>query len=102
MISLKVAGMANGSRENSGDAYHDSSLQSRFREYESAGTVFGAINKRQFAGLELLSPSAEAVEEFENHVCAVDDTIQLNAQELIRLAGARNALLPELMSGRVP
>jgi len=101
-VGRGLAGVRHRSGSRSYTYYSMRSLRDGFREYESEGTVFGAINKRQFAGLELLSPSAEAVEEFENHVRAVDDMIELNAQEFIRLAGVRDVLLPELMSGRVP
>jgi len=78
------------------------SLQNRFREYESEGTVFGAINKSQFSDLKWVAPPNETVAAFENQLFAVDERIGLNEEESFRLAGVRDAVLPELMLGRVP
>ena len=101
-VGRGVAGVRHRSGSRSYTYYSMLSLRRRFEEYESEGTVFGAINKTQFSGLEWLAPLKKVVAAFENRISGVDDMIQLNAQESIRLAGVRDALLPELMSGRVP
>lgn len=77
------------------------SLQSRFREYESEGTVFGAINKTQFAGLEWIVPPDSIVAAFEKRLCAVDEKIRANCIGSGQLTSVRDSLLPELLSGRL-
>jgi len=77
------------------------SLRERFREFESEGTVFGAINKGQFAGLEWVDPGVGVVKAFEERLCAVDESIRLNELESMKLASARDTLLPKLLSGEL-
>jgi len=90
---------ASGSRSYT--YYSMLSLQDRFREYESEGTVFGAINKSQFAALECVSPSGNAVKAFDRRLFAMDERIRLNEVESAQLASVRDSLLPKLLSGHV-
>jgi len=96
-----LAGVRHYSGSRSFTYYSMLALQDHFREYESEGTVFGAINKSQFAGLEWVAPSSNAVEELESRLFAVDETIRLNEVESSRLASVRDTLLPKLLSGHV-
>ena len=92
-------------RHKSGSAsytyYALMSLQAELQQYEHTGTVFGAINKRQFADLKIIEPSAKAIESFSALVLKWDKRIRLNNAESISLAGLRDALLPALVMGDV-
>jgi type I restriction enzyme S subunit len=96
-----LAGVHHNSGSQSYTYYAMLSLQERFQEYESEGTVFGAINKVQFSGLEWVHPGVSLVEAFENSLSAVDEMIRLNELEASQLASARDALLPRLLSGEL-
>lgn len=79
-------------------------LSDRFAQFEAEGTVFGAINKKQFEGLRWLSPTDDLVNEFEKIAFPLDERIEKNTKETITLASLRDTLLPKLISGqlRVP
>src|SRR5690606_29243901 len=57
------------------------SLQEELRQYENTGTVFGAINKKQFERLPAIDPTPETVEAFERVVSALDRRIEANELE---------------------
>jgi len=101
-VGRGLAAVRHRSGSRSYTYYSMLSLQSRLGEYESEGTVFGAINKSQFSDLKWVAPPNETVAAFENQLFAVDERIGLNEEESFRLAGVRDAVLPELMLGRVP
>lgn len=94
-----LAGVRHNSGSRSYTYYSMLSLRERFREYESEGTVFGAINKSQFAGLDWITPPADLVKTFDNRLYAVDESIRLNEVESRHLASVRDMLLPRLLSG---
>ena len=94
-----LAGVRHNSGSRSYTYYSMLSLRERFREYESEGTVFGAINKSQFAGLDWITPPADLVKTFDNRLYAVDESIRLNEAESRHLASVRDMLLPRLLSG---
>lgn len=98
-VGRGLAAVRHRSGSRSYTYYSMLSLQSRLGEYESEGTVFGAINKRQISGLKWVSSPKELVEVFENRLYAVDQKIELNEQESFQLAGVRDAVLPRLISG---
>ena len=75
------------------------SLQERFRVFESEGTVFGAINKGQFSGLDWVNPGGDLVKLFEELLSPLDESIRANALESSRLESVRDSLLPRLLAG---
>jgi type I restriction enzyme S subunit len=79
-------------------------LSDRFARFEAEGTVFGAINKKQFEGLRWLSPPGELVNDFEKIAFSLDERIENNTNETVTLSSLRDTLLPKLISGelRVP
>jgi type I restriction enzyme S subunit len=78
-----------------------SSDKSVWRPYEAEGTVFGAINKKQFSQLELSWPSELHIDGLEAQLRALDDRLRQAAEESRTLAALRDTLLPQLMSGRL-
>ena len=74
-------------------------LQTHMRAYEHAGTVFGAINRKQLARLPLTQPTPDVVRVFEDLVHPWDQAIRLRTAEVAVLTAIRDTLLPRLMSG---
>ena len=82
--------------------YHSAwAIQQQIQQYEHTGTVFGAINKRQFESLPLVEPPSEVLGAFQSLVAPLDDHIRSNTVESHNLASQRDALLPRLLSGTV-
>jgi type I restriction enzyme S subunit len=77
------------------------SLQEELRQYENTGTVFGAINKKQFEKLLTIDPGPAVIEAFEGIASALDSRIDNNERESRTLAQTRDLLLPRLMSGEL-
>jgi len=100
-VGRGLAGVCHASGSRSYTHYSMLSLRDRFREFESEGTVFGAINKNQFAGLQWIAPPTEIVGTFEVRLFGVDETIRLNEMESMQLASVRDALLPVLLTGQI-
>lgn len=76
-------------------------LQPALQQFEHTGTVFGAINKKQFEALEVTRPSSNLIDAFEKLAGFLDDQIQANVNEALILAQTRDLLLPKLMSGEL-
>jgi type I restriction enzyme S subunit len=79
-------------------------LQGVFESYNSEGTVFGAINGKDLASIQVVAPSTEAIAAFNSHCLPMDESIQSNTLETEHLTTIRDALLPKLISGelRIP
>lgn len=45
------------------------------RQYEHTGTVFGAINKKQFEAMGFIEPSPDLIRAFEERIGPLDDEI---------------------------
>lgn len=76
-------------------------LQLELKKYEHTGTVFGSINKKQFAALEVIDPGSTLITLFEDVVSPLDARIRSNTAESRTLAQTRDLLLPKLMSGEI-
>ena len=77
------------------------SIKQEIQQYEHTGTVFGAINKRQFETLMVIEPPTTAVDSFETHSRAWNNQIRSKTSEFHTLATQRDVLLPWLVSGKV-
>lgn len=76
-------------------------LQPELKQFESEGTVFGAINKKQFEQLPIVEPGALLISAFEDVAGVLDDRLRVAVSENRTLAETRDYLLPRLMSGEV-
>ena len=94
-----LAGVRHGSGSRSYTYYSMLALRERFREYESEGTVFGAINKAQFMALDRVAPARSVIQAFERNLFPLDELVRANEIASSRLALTRDALLPKLLSG---
>ncbi len=67
----------------------------------SGGATMANVNKAKFSSIKVIIPSPPILNEFNSFVAAHIDQIERLALMNIRLAQARNLLLPRLMSGEV-
>ena len=100
-IGRGVAALRHKSGSSSFTYYSAWAVQDKIKTYEHTGTVFGAINRRQFEALEMLEPRAELIKAFDAHTGPVDIRIRDNTSESRTLTALRDALLPKLISGEV-
>ena len=77
-------------------------LGDRFARFDSEGTVFGSINKKDFGAMHHVLPTPEAIADFEHVVKPLDDMLSTREAESRTLAALRDALLPRLLSGELP
>lgn len=81
--------------------YAMQSLRTTFERYETGGTVFGSIGKREFAALPLLLAPNDAIAQFEALCAPIDNRIKAAEGETRTLTALRDTLLPRLLSGEV-
>ena len=81
--------------------YTMQALRARFTEFESEGTVFGSINKKQFESLLCVVPNPSVLEAFSRLAGALDERVRTNEIQARALTDLRDALLPRLISGKL-
>ena len=103
-VGRGVAGIRHKSGSRSYTYYAMHTLRNHFNRFEAEGTVFGAINKKQFEEIMWIAPPTLLVERFEQIAFPFDERIESNEQELATLATISDTPLPKLLSGelRVP
>lgn len=101
-IGRGVAALRHKSGSTSFTYYAAQTLQPALRAYESEGTVFGAINKRQFESLEVLEPPIELIDAFDVEACRMDARLATATAEATHLASLRDRLLQQLIGGETP
>ena len=72
-----------------------------WQPFQSEGTVFASINKSQLHGLELRTIDSDSATQLEAKVESLESQIASLLQENRTLAATRDALLPQLMSGKL-
>ena len=76
-------------------------IQSTLQEYEQTGTVFGAINRKQFEAVRVIEPDPNIIDAFSLLAQPLDERIRSNFKESQTLVALRDVLLPELISGHL-
>jgi type I restriction enzyme, S subunit len=76
------------------------SLSDAFQDFESGGTVFGAIGGKAFRSLKIVIPPRPLVHAYEGAVKPMRLRLDTTSAESSCLVTARDALLPQLLSGR--
>ncbi len=100
-IGRGVAALRHRSLSSSYTYYSAMELQKVIEQFEHTGTVFGSIKKSQFANLQVIEPSTELVNAWNDYISPQDERIRTNSAEATILADLRDTLLPKLMSGEV-
>jgi type I restriction enzyme S subunit len=98
-IGRGVAALRHKNGATSFTYYTAWALQDELRQYENTGTVFGAINRRQFEKLPTIDSGSAVIRAFEKIANVLDNRIEHNELESRTLADMRDFLLPKLMSG---
>lgn len=76
-------------------------LKPSFAVFESKGTVFGAITKKDFDDMKIVKPDQKLILLFHETVNALDMKIEQNALQNDVLRNIKNLLLPKLMTGKI-
>lgn len=76
-------------------------LRAKFDIYDSEGTVFGSINKKDFQALSVIEPTEEALKAFDDIAAPLDGRIVENEEMMRTLATLRDTILPRLISGQL-
>ena len=97
-IGRGVAALRHKEDRTSFTYYTAWALQEELRQYENTGTVFGAINRKQFEALPTVDPGSDLLKAFEETASAMDQQIKRNERETRTLAQTRDLLWPRLMS----
>lgn len=77
------------------------SLREKLDMFNGEGTVFGSINRDALNSMPIIIPTKEEMDRFEEIVAPMDAAIRNNYEEICRLEGIRDSLLPRLMSGEL-
>ena len=100
-IGRGLAALRHKSGSSSFTYYSAWTIQEEVSEYEHSGTVFGAINKKQFEALQVVEPRPELIEAFDTRVGPMDALIRSNTSEVYIFTSIRDTLLPKLISGEI-
>ncbi len=100
-IGRGLAALRHKSGSSSFTYYSAWTIQGEISEYEHTGTVFGAINRKQFEALQVVEPRPELIEAFDTRVGPMDACIRSNTSEVYILTSIRDTLLPKLISGKI-
>lgn len=77
------------------------SLGAQFDVFNSEGTVFGSINKEDFASIRVIAPPFDRLHNFTAEAIQIDSRIENGWRESTTLTALRDALLPKLISGEI-
>ena len=69
--------------------------------YNGEGTVFGSINRKDLEGLSVLIPPMSIIQQFNDRIRPIDESIEIAYKEIVNLSFSRDSLLPRLMSGQL-
>ena len=100
-IGRGVAALRHQSGSSPFTYYSAWAMQPELQQYEQTGTVFGAITKKQFETLPVISPTDQLVTGFEPYVLPLEQSIRSNVAEARALTAQRDMLLPKLVSGHL-
>jgi len=77
------------------------SERAAWEPFEAEGTVFGSINRDQLHGVRLRSVRTDVADSLEQALASLEGCIRSALLESQTLAATRDALLPQLMSGKL-
>ena len=100
-VGRGVASLRHKSGSSSFTYYSAAALRSELEIYQHTGTVFGAINKKQFEALRTIDPNETVLKAFDQLVGPIDQKVRANELESRTLAQTRDLLLPKLLSGEI-
>lgn len=72
-----------------------------WQRFDSEGTVFGSINRKQLEAVTLNWVSPQELESLETNLASLENLLRTSTSTNETLAATRDALLPQLMSGKL-
>ncbi|MCJ2081692.1 restriction endonuclease subunit S [Methylobacterium sp. J-090] len=96
-----VAAVRHNSGSSSYTFYSVTALRPQIASFDNDGTVFGAINRKQFEALLLVDPGEACISAFDKFARPLEQRIRLAFQQIETLSALRNTLLPSLVSGKL-
>lgn len=81
--------------------YHLKNLSNDFAVFNGNGTVFGCIGKDDFLNLSFISCPQKTLEKLLPFFDAFENKIYENSKQIRTLEQTRDALLPQLLSGKI-
>jgi type I restriction enzyme S subunit len=81
--------------------YKIRTLRRMFENFESEGTVFGAMTRSSFENIEVFLPNKMTVKQFDEVIKPLDSKVFDNYQQIQTLSILRDILLPKLMNGKL-
>ena len=100
-IGRGVASIRSNTPNNSFLYYAMLNIQKKFDVFNTEGTVFGSINRKDLSSLAILTPSEDVLQEFNAIVISFDLKIEENLKQIQTLTELRDTLLPPLISGKI-
>ena len=76
-------------------------LRERFKTFDSGGTVFGSISKKDFQSLPVVVAPEDVLRAYDAVAAPIDQRIAENEVMLRTLSTLRDTLLPRLISGQL-
>lgn len=76
-------------------------LGEKFKTFDSEGTVFGSINKKDFQNIPVMDISEELLRAFDLVTKHLDEQVKNGELMLRSLSSLRDSLLPRLISGQL-
>ena len=76
-------------------------LEQHFNNYDTEGTVFGAINQKDLKAIIIIKPENKILKEFSKIAGILDQHILNFEKQVSNLTQLRNTLLPKLLSGEI-
>jgi type I restriction enzyme S subunit len=74
-------------------------MKTQFASFNGEGTVFGAINRKDFENLKVVEPNAKTISLFEANLRNTNDFLLCKHQETLKLIQLREVLLANLIGG---
>lgn len=77
------------------------SLGERFKNFDSEGTIFGSINKKDFQCLPVICASDAVLTAYDSLTSPLDQKVIENEISIRTLITLRDTLLPRLIFGKI-
>jgi type I restriction enzyme S subunit len=81
--------------------YAMKNLGTHFKNFDTEGTIFGSINKKDFEALPVVVPNEGVLFAFDEISKTTDGSIEINEQKIRTLVEIRDTILPRLISGQL-
>jgi type I restriction enzyme S subunit len=100
-VGRGVASVRHSKNYRSFTFYAMRGLGQHFENFDSEGTIFGSINKKDFQALPVIAPALPALAAYDAVSSPIDIRIVENEFQIRTLVTLRDTLLPRLISGQL-